>query len=108
MGKAVKLFDVSRGSFLPAPNVDSAVIQIQKYAENPWHVQDEALFFRMIKAGFSQRRKQLAGVLAGAFAISKSEMHVIFDQAGLSPSVRIESLSMQELVNLSDQFIRGC
>ncbi len=107
-GKAVKLFDVSRGSFLPAPNVDSAVIQIQKYAENPWHVQDEALFFRMIKAGFSQRRKQLAGVLAGAFAISKSEMHVIFDQAGLSPSVRIESLSMQELVNLSDQFIRGC
>ncbi len=100
-GKAVKLFDVSRGSFYPAPNVDSAVIQIERYPENIWEVQNETVFFRMVRAGFSQRRKQLSGVLAGAFGISKAEMKEVFAQAGLSPSVRIEALTMQELVRLS-------
>ena len=101
-GKAVKLFDVSRGSFLPAPNVDSAVIQITRYPENIWNVQDEALFFRMVKTGFSQRRKQLAGVLAGGLNIPKEKMKEIFSQAEIAPSVRIEALTMPELVKLSN------
>ncbi|MDE6729735.1 MAG: 16S rRNA (adenine(1518)-N(6)/adenine(1519)-N(6))-dimethyltransferase RsmA, partial [Oscillospiraceae bacterium] len=74
-GKAVKLFDVSRGSFLPSPKVDSSVMQIVIYPENSGNsenireqVQDELLFFRMVKAGFAQRRKQLAGVLRDTFA----------------------------------------
>ncbi len=101
-GKAVKLFDVSRGSFLPSPNVDSAVIQITRYPENVWNVQDEALFFRMVKTGFSQRRKQLAGVLAGALGIPKEKMKEIFSQAEIAPSVRIEALTMPELIKLSN------
>ena len=101
-GKAVKLFDVSRGSFLPSPNVDSVVMQIECYPENIWNVQDEALFFRMVKTGFSQRRKQLSGVLAGGMGISKADMKEIFGQAEISPSVRIEALTMPELVRLSN------
>lgn len=101
-GKAVRLFDVSRGSFLPAPNVDSAVIQIEPYPEPVWNVQDENLFFRMIRTGFSQRRKQLAGVLAGGFGMTKSAVHEVFARAELSPSVRIEALTMPELVRLSN------
>jgi len=101
-GKAVKLFDVSRGSFLPSPNVDSAVIQITLYHENHWNADDEALFFRMVKAGFSQRRKQLSGVLANALGIVKSDMNAVFTQADISPSVRIEALMMEELVRLSN------
>ncbi len=101
-GKASKLFDVSRGSFLPAPNVDSAVIQIELYPENPWNVQNEKTFFQMIKIGFSQRRKQLSGVLAKGFNFSKTQMQEIFQKAEISPSVRIEALSMPELVKLSN------
>ena len=101
-GKAVKLFDVSRGNFFPAPNVDSAVIQIEIYPENLWNVSDQALFFRMVRAGFSQRRKQLSGVLAGNLGISKTEMQEIFQSADLAPSVRIEALTMPELIQLSN------
>ncbi len=103
-GKAVKLFDVSRGSFFPAPNVDSSVIQIECYAEIPWRVQNEKLFFQIIKTGFSQRRKQLAGVLAGNFSIPKSDIQEIFQKAEISPSVRIEALTMPQLVELSNSF----
>lgn len=116
-GKAVKLFDVSRGSFLPSPNVDSSVMQIVIYpedsenSENPENsgnireqVQDEALFFRLVKAGFAQRRKQLAGVLCNAFAIPKTEVLEAFDNAGIAPSVRIEALTMPELIRLSNAF----
>ncbi|MBE6876698.1 MAG: ribosomal RNA small subunit methyltransferase A [Ruminococcus sp.] len=101
-GKAVKLFDVSRGSFFPSPNVDSVVMQIERYPENIWNVQDATLFFRMVKTGFSQRRKQLSGVLAGGFGISKADMKEIFSQAEIAPSVRIEALTMPELVRLSN------
>lgn len=103
-GEAMKLFDVSRGSFLPAPNVDSCVMQIALYPENPWNVQDENLFFRMVRSGFSQRRKQLAGVLCNAFAIPKSEILEIFETSGIAPSIRIEALTMPELVRLSNAF----
>ena len=101
-GKAVKLFDVSRGSFLPAPNVDSAVIQIELYQENSWNIQDEKLFFQMVKIGFSQRRKQLSGVLAKGLNLSKTQMQEIFQKAEISPSIRIEALTMPELVRLSN------
>ncbi len=101
-GEARQLFGVSRGSFMPAPNVDSAVIQIALHQEKPWEVTDEATFFRMVKAGFSQRRKQLAGVLAGAMGIPKAEMAAVFDAAGIAPSVRIEALTMAELVRLAN------
>lgn len=101
-GTAEKLFDVSRGSFLPAPNVDSAVIRITLHKERPWQIRDEALFFRIVKAGFSQRRKQLGGVLAGALGIPKAQLAGAFERAGLTPSVRIEALTMAQLAALTD------
>lgn len=100
-GTAERLFDVSRGSFMPSPNVDSSVIQIRLHEEKPWKIPDEALFFKMVKAGFSQRRKQLSGVLSGAFGIPKAEMQELFAEAGIAPSARIEALSMEELAALA-------
>ncbi len=100
-GTAVKLFDVSRGSFMPAPNVDSAVIQIRLHRERPWHITDEALFFRIVKAGFSQRRKQLAGVLAAQLGMPKAQVQEAFAAADLSPSARIEALRMEQLAALT-------
>ncbi|MDE5564594.1 MAG: 16S rRNA (adenine(1518)-N(6)/adenine(1519)-N(6))-dimethyltransferase RsmA, partial [Oscillospiraceae bacterium] len=101
-GTAVKLFDVARGSFMPAPNVDSAVIQIRLHQERPWHITYEALLFRIVKAGFSQRRKQLAGVLAGQLGITKAQVQEAFADAGISPSARIEALSMEKLAALAE------
>lgn len=106
-GTAKKLFDVTRGSFLPAPNVDSMVMQIALYPEQHWHVQDENLFFRIIKTGFSQRRKQLCSVLASNFNISKKAMLSIFEQANIVSNIRIEALTMPELVNLSNVLIKN-
>lgn len=102
-GTAEKLFDVSRGSFMPAPNVDSAVIRITLHQERPWKIADETLFFRIVKAGFSQRRKQLGGVLAGALGIPKAQLSDAFVRAGLSPSVRIEALTMEQLAVLTNE-----
>ncbi len=101
-GSAKTLFQVSRGSFMPAPNVDSAVIQITLHKEKPWQVADEAVFFRMVKVGFSQRRKQLSGVLAGGLGIPKARMQEIFAEAQIPSNARIESLTMEELVGLAN------
>ncbi len=100
-GQAEKLFDVSRGSFMPAPNVDSAVIQIRLHLTSPWKIADEGLFFRIVKAGFSQRRKQLGGVLPGALSLPKDIVAKAFADAGLAPSVRIEALTMEQLAGLT-------
>ncbi len=101
-GEARQLFQVSRGSFMPAPNVDSAVIQITLYQEPKWQVSDEALFFRMVKTGFSQRRKMLLGVLASDFGIPKSVMQGAFAKAQIPFNARIESLDMPALVRLCE------
>ena len=101
-GEAEKLFNVPRGCFMPAPNVDSAVIQIRLHKERPWPIKDEAAFFQMVRAGFSQRRKQLGGVLAGVLGIPKAQIQAAFEVAGIAPSVRIEALTMEELARLGN------
>ena len=58
--KPKKLFRVNRGSFMPAPNVDSAVISLERYEQPPYKIDNEPLFFEVIKQAFAQRRKQLA------------------------------------------------
>lgn len=107
-GEAKQLFGVSRGSFMPAPNVDSAVIQITLHKEKKWQVTDEALFFRMVKTGFSQRRKQLSGVLAGGLGIPKTRMQEIFAAAEIPANARIEALDMQALVRLANVLADAC
>ncbi len=64
--EAETLFTVSRGSFMPAPNVDSAVIRLTVRKEPPCEVRDEKVLFRLIRAGFGQRRKTLLNSLTGA------------------------------------------
>ena len=100
-GEARQLFPVSRGSFMPAPNVDSAVIRIDLH-ENP-HPEglDEGFFFRMVKAGFSQRRKTLANSLASLLGIPKQAVYDALEQAGLAPAARIEQLTMEQLFALA-------
>lgn len=96
------LFEVPRDSFLPPPNVDSAVIQIrlqkryEAMTKNPRH------FFSMIKNGFSQRRKTLVNSLSSTMGYEKEQLFHILAQLELPESVRMEALTMEQLISLSN------
>lgn len=101
-GTVEKLFSVSRGSFMPAPNVDSAVIQIKTGGKWREAVNDQKHFFKMVRAGFQQRRKTLVNSLSGIMGYDKAELSDILKNLGISENVRIEALSMEELCTLSN------
>lgn len=101
-GKVEKLFNVSAGNFMPAPKVDSAVIQITLYDEPPVKVVDEKMFFKVIKAAFEQRRKTLVNALSGKMDVSKEEISSAVIEAGLDPNIRGERLDIAEFAVLSD------
>lgn len=95
--EAKKLFDVSRGSFMPAPNVDSAVIRLDIRPDPPVEVEDEKFFFRMVRAAFSQRRKTASNGISAGTGIPKQSVIKAIESAGLPATVRAESLTMEQL-----------
>ncbi len=101
--KARKLFDVSRGSFMPSPNVDSCVIELDLTQKGDYKVEDEKLFFKMIKSAFAQRRKTILNSISSGMGIEKSKLSEAIENAGLSQTARAEALTMEELTNLSNK-----
>ncbi len=99
--EAKKLFNVSRGSFMPAPNVDSAVISLELRSEPPFPVGRKEIFFRLIKAGFSQRRKTLLNSLCSGGFLTREQAATVLDAAGIPQNTRIEELSFEKLSVLS-------
>ena len=95
------LFPVSRGSFLPAPNVDSAVIRLKVREKPPCRVEDEAMLFRLVRAAFGQRRKTLANALTGA-GMDKARAVTVLRTAGIPETARAEQLSLPEFAALSN------
>lgn len=95
------LFRVNRGSFMPSPNVDSAVIRLDVKPERALPAAEEQRMFRIIAAGFSQRRKQLANPLSAAFATDKTTLCEIFASLGIKPTARAEELSLDDYKNLA-------
>ncbi len=98
-----KLFDVSRGSFMPSPNVDSAVIRLDILKNPPIEVSDEKFFFSMVKAAFSQRRKTASNGISAGMGISKPTVIEAIEAADLSPTVRAEALTMEQLGRLCEE-----
>lgn len=88
---------VSRGSFMPQPNVDSAVIKLNLRKKPPIEVADEKNFFKFIKAGFEQRRKTLQNSASGLLGIEKSVIAKALCDNGLPETARIEALTMDQL-----------
>lgn len=101
--QAKKLFDVSRGSFMPAPNVDSCVIELDLTKRGDYNVTDEKVFFRMVKSAFAQRRKTILNSLSSGMGIDKALISKAVEMAELSPTARAEALTMEQLVNLSNK-----
>lgn len=96
------LFSVPRDCFLPAPNVDSAVIRLKLRSQPPINVQNEKLFFKCVKAAFSQRRKTVLNSVSATLGIEKQKLSEALEKRGVSPTARAEALSMDELCALSD------
>lgn len=95
------LFHVSRGSFLPAPNVDSAVIRLDIRSSPPCDVKNEKTMFHFIKAAFGQRRKTMSNSLTGA-GITKEQAAALLDAAGISRQARAEELTLEQFAALAN------
>lgn len=95
------LFRVNRGSFMPSPNVDSAVIRLDVKPERALPDDEEKRMFRIIKAGFSQRRKQLSNPLSGALGVDKKTLCEIFERLKIKPTARAEELSLDDYKELA-------
>jgi 16S rRNA (adenine1518-N6/adenine1519-N6)-dimethyltransferase len=95
---------VPRGSFSPAPNVDSAIIYIsnisrEKFTERPSTSSHEHTFFSLIHAGFAHKRKQLFPNLSQVF--DKSALASAFERIGIDPTSRAEDISLETWLELS-------
>lgn len=96
------LFDVPRTSFMPSPNVDSAVIRLNILKEPPVKALNEKMFFNLIKAAFGQRRKNLLNSLSSGMGISKEIIKLAMNDINIETNKRGEALNMQELCNLAN------
>ena len=98
-------FIVPRTVFVPAPNVDSAILKMVRRDQPAVAVQDEKFFFKVSKASFVHRRKTLWNNLTSCFGKSeetKDKLTAALERAELSPSVRGEALSLEEFARLAD------
>ena len=96
------LFTVQPGSFYPVPKVTSAVIQLTLHAQPPVQVPggDEAGYFRLIRAAFSQRRKTAANAIANGLSLPKAQVLTALQDAGLDTRLRPEQLTLQDFCAL--------
>lgn len=95
------LFRVNRGSFMPSPNVDSAVIRLDVKNERVLPEDEEKRMFKIIRAGFSQRRKQLVNPLSAAFGTDKKAICEIFEELKIKATARAEELTLDDYAALA-------
>jgi len=88
-------------AFWPRPEVESAVVRIDLHPAPPVDVPDERAFFRVVRAGFSQKRKQLRNALGSGLGAGKRRADAYLARAGLDPSRRAETLSLDEWAALT-------
>lgn len=100
--EARKLFDVSADSFMPAPKVDSSVIRLDIREKPGIEVSDEKLFFSMVHAAFSQRRKTASNSISSGTGIPKAVVAEAIERCGFPPAVRAESMTGEQLAALCE------
>ncbi len=87
--------------FTPPPKVDSQVVILRTRKEPIVAPENEKAFFRMVKAGFSSKRKKLRSSLAGGLSISKPDAEILLAKANVSPDSRAEDLTLQQWLDLT-------
>lgn len=98
------MLTVPAGCFMPRPNVDSSVIKLTRYEHPPVVVSDEKRMFDIIRASFNQRRKTLVNGLGNASGLNLTKEDILsaLDKMGLSPTVRGETLTLQQFASLAE------
>jgi len=98
-------FHVPRDVFVPAPNVDSAVVVLARKSEPAVKIRDEIFFMELVHACFRQRRKTILNNLVAYFEVlTKQEIMGLLEAIGICPSVRGEALSIEEFGRIADIF----
>ncbi len=90
--------------FWPRPDVDSAVVRIDTYDKPPVDVPDTHTFFRVVRAGFGQKRKQLRNSISSGLRLDAESANALFEAANLDPRRRAETLSLEEWAALTRAF----
>jgi len=99
-GKPSIVARVPAGAFYPAPEVDSAVVKIEVYPRPPVAVDDTEGFFRLVRAGFTAARKQVANSLSQGLGLNKLEVLKLLEKAGIDPQRRAETFTLEEWAKL--------
>ena len=96
------LFPVGRGSFMPPPNVDSAVIRLDLRKEPPVEVRNEEWFFKVSRAAFAQRRKTAANSISATLGVPKAQVEETLTASGIPANIRAERLTLEQLAVLAN------
>lgn len=105
--EAKKVVFVDKSSFIPAPEVDSEVIKLDIREKPVVEVDNESMFFKIIKASFMQRRKTLVnGLVNSGIITDKVKIKEIFDNIGLDINTRGEKLTIEQFAKLSNLIYR--
>ncbi len=101
-GTSKKLFDVPNISFTPAPNVTSAVVKIDINIIQG--VQNEDMFFKLVKASFAQRRKKIINSIENSnmIDISKDKLRSILEKNNISDNTRAEEINIEKYITISN------
>lgn len=91
-----------RHMFMPQPNVDSTVIGLHVREEQIYHVDNEDVFFKTVKASFGQRRKTLLNSLGGLGFLTKDQIREALQEVNIDEKRRGETLSIEEFAALSN------
>ena len=106
--KVSSLFNVSAGSFMPAPKVDSTVIRLEIIPEKDRiKVKDKAILFRVIRAAFAMRRKTLVNNLSSEFGVTKEKAAEVITAAGFESNIRGEALGLCDFAKIADQLCQA-
>jgi len=92
---------VPAGAFYPKPDVDSAIVRIDLFDHPPLSGAEADKFFLVVKAGFSQKRKQIKNALSAGLKMKGADAEALLRSAGIDPARRAETLTMEEWVALS-------
>ncbi|MDW8326043.1 MAG: 16S rRNA (adenine(1518)-N(6)/adenine(1519)-N(6))-dimethyltransferase RsmA [Anaerolineales bacterium] len=87
---------IPAGAFYPQPEVDSAVVRLDVRAQPAVKVPDAETFFRVVKAGFGQKRKQLRNALGAGLGLNSEAAEALLVRAGIDPKRRAETLTLAE------------
>jgi 16S rRNA (adenine1518-N6/adenine1519-N6)-dimethyltransferase len=94
--------NIQAGAFYPAPKVDSAVVRIDLDSQPRVEVKNVDTFFSVVKAGFSQKRKQIHNSLAGGLRKPREAIDQVLKDAGIEPKRRAETLTLEEWARLAN------